>query len=104
MEQNQVNQETPSMQQTVYVQQMKKSNGMGTAGFVCSIVAIVLSWIPFINIIAGIIWILGLIFSIVGMFKQPKGLAIAGLVISLIGIVILLIIGASSLAFLAAIS
>jgi len=31
-----------------------------------------------------------LILSFVGVFKQPKGLAIAGLVISLIGIILLL--------------
>jgi hypothetical protein len=33
---------------------------------------------------------LGLIFSAVGLYRQPKGLAIAGLVISLVGIVMLI--------------
>lgn len=63
---------------------IQEKNGIGLAGFILSIVAFVLFWIPIIN---GICWLLGLILSIVGMFKRPKGFAIAGLVISLIGIV-----------------
>jgi len=74
--------------QTIIVnQQEKKSNGVGTAGFVLSLIAIVLGWIP---ILGWIIWALGLILSFVGVFKSPKGMAIAGLVISLIGIILLL--------------
>lgn len=63
---------------------VQEKNGIGLAGFILSIVAFVLFWVPIIN---GICWLLGLILSIVGMFKKPKGLAIAGLVISLIGVV-----------------
>lgn len=74
--------------QTVIVNQMvKKSNGMGTAGFVLALLALVFSWAPFVNFI---IWVLGLLFSFIGVFKQPRGLAIAGLVISLIGIIIII--------------
>ena len=54
-----------------------KTNGMAIAGFVCSLV--------------GCLWPLGLIFSIVGMNQTSKdpsqggrGLAIAGLIISII--------------------
>ena len=35
-------------------------------------------------------WLLGLIFSIIGLNRQPRGLAIAGLVISLLGIAVIL--------------
>ena len=74
--------------QTVIINQTEKqSNGIGTAGFVLALVALFLGWVP---ILGWIIWLLGLILSFVGVFKQPKGLAIAGLVISLIGIVLLL--------------
>jgi len=38
------------------------------------------------------VWALGLILSFVGVFKFPKGLSIAGLVISLIGIILLLVV------------
>jgi hypothetical protein len=36
------------------------------------------------------VWFLGALFSFIGIFKKPRGLAIAGLVISFIGIIILL--------------
>ena len=65
----------------------KKSNGIGTAGFVLALIAIFLGWVP---VLGWILWLLGLIFSFVGVFKTPKGLSIAGLVISLIGIILLI--------------
>ena len=74
--------------QTVIINQSdKKTNGVGTAGFVLALIAVFLGWVP---VLGWIIWLLGLILSFVGVFKQPKGLAIAGLVISLIGIILLL--------------
>jgi len=74
--------------QTVIINQTeKKSNGVGTAGFVLALIAVFLGWVP---VLGWIIWLLGLILSFVGVFKHPKGLAIAGLVISLIGIILLL--------------
>lgn len=74
--------------QTVIINQTEsKSNGVGVAGFVLALLAIFLGWIP---VLGWILWLLGLVLSIVGMFKQPKGLAIAGLVISLIGIILLI--------------
>ena len=76
--------------QTIIInQQIKKSNGIGTAGFVLSLISIFLGWIP---VLGWLIWALGLIFSFVGVFKSPKGLAIAGLVISLIGIILLVVV------------
>ena len=70
--------------QPVYPQP-KQSNGMGITGFVLALLALLLCWVPVLN---WILWILGLIFSIIGMFKKPKGLAIAGLIISLIGLIV----------------
>ena len=79
--------------QTIIVnQQEKKTNGIGTAGFVLALIALFLGWVP---VLGWILWILGLIFSFVGVFKAPRGLAIAGLVISLIGIIMLLVVFAS---------
>ena len=69
--------------------QSEKSNGIGTAGFVLALIAVFLGWVPFLG---WIIWLLGLIFSAVGLSRQPKGLAIAGLVMSLIGIVLLIVV------------
>ncbi|HIZ88183.1 MAG TPA: hypothetical protein IAC03_08540 [Candidatus Coprenecus pullistercoris] len=68
---------------------VKKKNGMGIAGFVLALVGLVFCWVPVLN---WILWALGLIFSIVGMFKKPKGLAIAGLIISCIGLIVIIIL------------
>ena len=69
------------MQQTIYVNAETKGNGMGTAGFVLAL----LPWFP------------GALFSFIGVFKKPKGLAIAGLVISFIGIIVIVsVIGAAA--------
>lgn len=67
---------------------VKETNGIGIAGFVISILAIFLACIPFVG---GVLWLLGLIFSIVGLTRSPKGLAIAGLVISLLGLILLIL-------------
>jgi len=76
--------------QTVIINQTeKKSNGIGVAGFVLALIAIFLGWVP---VLGWLLWLLGLIFSFIGVFKTPKGLAIAGLVISLIGIILLLVV------------
>lgn len=73
-------------QQNIYVNNAeRKSNSMGAAGMIMAIVALFVSWIP---ILSWIVWMLGLIFSIIGVFKEPRGMAIAGLVISLIGVII----------------
>jgi hypothetical protein len=73
--------------QTIIIQnQPSKSNGIGTAGFVLALAALVLVWAPFLN---SILWLLGLVLSAIGVFRQPRGLAIAGLCISLIGLIIL---------------
>ena len=82
--------------QTAIVNQ-QKPNSIGTAGFVFAAIALfhargaaVLGWI---------VWTLGLILSFVGVFRTPKGMAIAGLVISLSGIIILItaLLGAATL-------
>lgn len=87
---------------TVIINQIdKKTNGIGTAGFVLALIAIFLGWVP---VLGWILWLLGLIFSIVGIFKEPKGFAIAGLVLSLIGIIFLLTVFGAIMAGAAALS
>jgi hypothetical protein len=74
--------------QTVVINQTeRKSNGIGTAGFILALIAIFLGWVP---VLGWILWLLGLIFSFVGVFKTPKSLAIAGLIFSLVGIIFLI--------------
>ncbi len=83
--------ETTQQGQTIVINQteVKKSNGVGVAGFVMALIAIFLGWVP---VLGWILWVLGLILSFVGLFKKPRGLAIAGLVISLIEIILLLFV------------
>lgn len=82
-----------SQGQTIIVQQPKESNGngIGTAGFVLALIAVFLGWVPALG---WILWVLGLVFSSIGVSKQPRGLAIAGLVISLIGLILIIALSA----------
>ncbi|MDE5979496.1 MAG: hypothetical protein K2G84_05620, partial [Muribaculaceae bacterium] len=64
-----------------YAPGRQQSNGMGTAGFVLALVSMFIGWVP---LVGWLIWILGAVFSFIGLFRQPRGLAIAGVVISLV--------------------
>ena len=72
--------------QTTVIVNGGKSNGIGTAGFVFALLAFFVCWVPVVDII---VWFLGALFSFIGLFKAPRGLAIAGFVLSFIGIIIL---------------
>ena len=72
---------------TTVIVQGGRSNGMGTAGFVFAILAFFVCWVPIVDII---VWFLGALFSFIGLFKAPRGLAIAGFILSFLGIIILL--------------
>ena len=76
-------------QQIIITQAEQKTNGVGTAGFVLAIIGIFLSWIP---IVGWILWGLGLLLSFIGLFFKPRGLAVAGFIISIIDLIILLVV------------
>jgi len=77
-----------SYQQSNYP--IQGSNGAGTAGFVLSLITFLLCWVPFVNFI---LFVLGLTFSIIGISRKnsPKGLAIAGLVISCVYLLLMIL-------------
>ena len=86
--------------QTVYQQPViitpidnrTRINGAATAGLIFGIINLCTSWIPLLN---GIPAILGLIFSIAGVSKKNaggKGRAIAGLIMSSVGLFICILI------------
>ncbi len=75
--------------QVIIINQENKGNGMGTAGFVLALIGFIFSWVPGFGWIA---WLLGLILSAIGVTRAPKGLAIAGLVISCINLIILVLL------------
>jgi len=72
----------------------KPSNGLGLTGFVIGLVGLVLSFIPLIGVVAWPLVILGIIFSAIGISKAAKGratnkgMAITGLVVSIVGLVV----------------
>ena len=82
--------QNPQATQVQYV--MPQRNGIGLAGFIIALVSFFTGEIP---VIGWIIWLLGAIFSIIGLFKKPKGFAIAGTILSFFAlIVIIMIVGA----------
>lgn len=72
--------------QQIYVQApTNSSNGIGIAGFVCGLIAFLISLLPGTGLI--FVWfpaLAGLILSIIGITKRPRGLAIAGLIFSIL--------------------
>lgn len=87
--------------QTTVIVNERKSNGIGTAGFVFALLGIILSWVPLVDFI---IWFLGLLFSFIGLFKAPRGLAITGFILSILGIIIIIAIFGSIAALLSQMS
>jgi len=76
--------------QQVVVQTQSKSNGLGVAGFVLSLLGL---------FTCGLTSLLGVILSAIGMRREPKGLAIAGLVLGLItvlGWVVAIVVGVAA--------
>ncbi|WP_175412553.1 DUF4190 domain-containing protein [Streptomyces sp. TRM64462] len=79
--------------------QPPKSNGLATAGLVLGILAIVVSFIPIVNVIVWPLAILGLIFGGIGLAKsgkvgKGKGPSITALVTSILAIVMFFVMNA----------
>lgn len=75
--------------------QSSQGSGMAVAGLVLGIISIVFCWIPFVDLLIGII---GLVLSLLGRRSlSRRGIAIAGLVCSIIGLVLTVIITIAAL-------
>ena len=86
--------------QTIIInQQSPRSNGIGVACFVLALIALFLGWVP---VWGWLLWLLGLIFSFCGIFKTPRGLAVAGLIISLVDLIFLILLSLGILVVLSA--
>ena len=71
----------------------QKHNKMGIASFVLALVGIVTSYITAIASISGLCNLLAIIFGIIGIVQakrnnEKKGFAVAGLIISLLGVIL----------------
>lgn len=73
--------DSPSRKNTV-----RKTNIIGAAGFIISLFAPFLCWAPYYN---WAIWSAGLACSIAGLIKAPRELGIAGVLVSVLGLIIL---------------
>lgn len=75
-------------QRVVYVEKRSSGNGPAIAGFVLSLLSMILLWIPLVGwYIGGILGIIGLVFDIVGICRPRRGLAIAGFIMLIVGFV-----------------
>lgn len=84
------------VRETIVVE-TERSNGMGTAGFIFAILGLIVSWAPVVNFV---IWFLGFLFSFIGLFKAPRGMAITGFMLSIIGFILMIIIFGGIMAIL----
>jgi hypothetical protein len=102
--------ETPQVQPTPQAQptptqtypEPKKTSGLAVAALVLGIVALIFSWIPFVNAFAIAPGVLAIIFGLIGFFvtgaskpRGGKGLAISGLVLGIIAAIIFLTINSA---------
>lgn len=82
---------------------LRDKNGIATAGFVLAVLTVPLFWFIGVNVV---LWVLGLVFSAIGYSraKEPgspgRGLAIAGLAITLGGLLLIILFFAGVVASL----
>jgi len=83
--------------QQVAPQPVQPKNGLGTAGFVLGLIGLVFAFIPVVGVVAWPLVIIGLVLSAVGFARARKGVAtnkgmsIAGIACSAIGLVICIV-------------
>lgn len=92
---------SPFATQTVFAQpehQGKQSNPMGIVGFIVSLLGLLASCCTCAMPVLGLFSLIGLILSIIAVFKRPKGLAITGIILGAIGLLITIIMVIMNLA------
>jgi hypothetical protein len=77
----------------VYVTTAPTGNGLGVAALIVGVIALIGSWIPFLNVVSLVFAIVALLLAICGIIvgavkKRTKGSAIAGLILAIISIII----------------
>lgn len=81
-----------------YPQQQSQSNGVAIAALVCGIIALILSWIPLINLLSVVLGIAAIVTGVMGIRRAAdpgvgqKGLAVGGLVTGVIALLLSLLI------------
>jgi hypothetical protein len=72
----------------------KTGNGLGIAALIVGIVALVGSFIPFVNFATGFIAFVGLVLGVIALFLKgrPKKAAIAGTIVSVIALILSIVL------------
>jgi len=68
---------------------VRRHNGIGVAGFVLSLIGLIFCWVPVFNFF---LVIPGLIMSIVGACRKPRGLSVAGIILACVAIIVFIIL------------
>ena len=95
MENTETIQNVQNAQDVILVREESQKNTAASVGLVCALIGLLLGWVPGLGCV---MWLTGLVGSIVGLYKAPRGKAIAGLIISFIDLIILVaVIGSIAL-------
>ncbi|HEY8590127.1 MAG TPA: DUF4190 domain-containing protein [Naasia sp.] len=72
----------------------KRTNGLGIAALILGILALIGSFIPFVNYGSGLLALIGLVLGIIGLFlkDRSKGTAIAGTIVSAIALILSIVL------------
>ena len=77
----------------------QQTNGFGTAGLTFAVLGMIITAIPVLGLISIFFAIAAVLLSFIGIFKEPRGKAIVGLIMGVVGIIIYLILLATGAAF-----
>ena len=90
------------MEENITVQ--KGKNGLGIARFILSLIGLIMSWIPLVNIVGIVLCGIGFLLSFIGLFlkNKKKGLAIVGVLFGIAGCVLFYLVYAGIAAGLGA--
>lgn len=81
-----------------------RQNGLAIAALVTGIIALLLSWLPGINLISIVLGLVAVITGVLGLRAAPanggRGLAIAGLVTGVLGLLLAILVWVGIMAFL----
>lgn len=68
----------------------KRKNGCGIAGFILSLIGLVISWVPILNFVSLVLCGIGTLLCFIGLFlkNRKKGLTIVGFLLGIAGCVV----------------
>ncbi len=73
---------------------VRRTSGLGIAALIVGGVALLLSFVPFVNYVSGLIALVGVVLGIVALVQKgrKKGLAIAGTIVSVVALILSIVL------------